>query len=65
MLEEGELAAGARVDVVHRPAHGLTVRDVAEIYHRDHGRLAELLHAPELADGWKVWARKRMALTRA
>jgi MOSC domain-containing protein YiiM len=65
MLEEGELAAGARVDVVHRPAHRLTVGDVVEIYHRDHGRLAELLHAPELADGWKVWARKRMALTRA
>jgi MOSC domain-containing protein YiiM len=65
ILDEGELAAGARVDVVHRPAHGLTVGDVSEIYHRDHGRLAELLDAPELAEGWKVWAQKRVAAARA
>jgi MOSC domain-containing protein YiiM len=56
ILAEGEVAAGDPVEVVHRPGHGLTVAEVARIYHHDHGAAARLLQVPELAGTWKQWA---------
>jgi MOSC domain-containing protein YiiM len=64
ILAEGEVAAGDPVQVVHRPSHGLTVGDVARIYHHDHARAPRLLEAPELAEGWRQWAASRMAARR-
>ena len=58
ILEEGELAAGDPVEVVHRPAHGLTVADVSRIYHSDHAEAARLLQAPELSGTWREWAQR-------
>jgi MOSC domain-containing protein YiiM len=60
ILEEGELQAGDRVEIIHRPAHAVTIGDVERIYHVDRGRAAALLDVPELAEGWRVWARKRL-----
>lgn len=59
ILEQGELAAGDSVEVVHRPAHNLTVGDVARIFLRDHRRADRLLEAPELPASWHDWARSR------
>jgi MOSC domain-containing protein YiiM len=59
ITREGYLGAGDPVLVVHRPDHGLTVRDVAVIYHREHDRIAELVEIPELAESWRAWASKR------
>jgi MOSC domain-containing protein YiiM len=64
ILEEGEVAAGDAVEVVHRPSHGLTVGDVAGAYHHDHAQAPRLLEAPELADNWREWA-DRMAAAAA
>jgi len=58
ILEEGELAAGDPVEVVHRPAHGLTVADVSRIYHTDHAEAARLLEVPELPATWREWAER-------
>jgi MOSC domain-containing protein YiiM len=58
ILAEGEVAAGDPVEVVHRPGHGLTVAEVARIYHDDHAGAARLLQVPELADTWKQWAQR-------
>jgi MOSC domain-containing protein YiiM len=60
LLREGELAAGDPIEVVERPSHGLTVRDVARIYDREPERAGELLAVAELAHGWHVWAEKRL-----
>jgi MOSC domain-containing protein YiiM len=59
ILEEGEIGAGDEVRVGERPEHGLTVGDVARIYHQERNRCALLLRAPELAEGWKEWALRR------
>jgi MOSC domain-containing protein YiiM len=56
ILEEGDVAAGDPVEIVHRPGHGLTVAEVARIYHHDHAGAARLLEVPELAGTWKEWA---------
>jgi MOSC domain-containing protein YiiM len=58
IIREGELGAGDPVRVVHRPNHGVTVGDVAKIYHHNHADAARLLTAPELAAGWREWAKK-------
>src|SRR5581483_8334062 len=40
IIQEGELGAGDPIRIVHRPTHGLTVGDVANIYHHNHAAVA-------------------------
>jgi MOSC domain-containing protein YiiM len=61
ILQAGEVAAGDPVLVVYRPAHGITVGDVEAVYHRRDPRLARLLDAPELPEGWRSWVQRRLA----
>ena len=65
VLTEGALEAGDEVRIVHRPAHGLTVGEVAEIYHGDRAKCAELLRAPEIGEEWRAWAQDRLAGARS
>ena len=61
VLEEGDVAAGDPVAVEARPPHAVTVADVARAYHsHDVSLAARLLDVPELDDGWKAWARRRV-----
>ena len=62
ILEEGEIGAGDRVQVIHRPGHGVTVGLVAASYHRDHRLAARILAAPELSEAWRHWAEGTVAL---
>lgn len=59
IVEEGEIGAGDEIRVGDKPEHGLTVGDVARIYHQERGRCRVLLDAPELAEEWKDWALRR------
>jgi MOSC domain-containing protein YiiM len=59
IIEEGEIGAGDEIRVGDKPGHGLTVGDVARIYHQERNRCAQLLRAPELAAGWQEWALRR------
>ena len=59
ILEEGEIAAGYQIRIGDKPEHGLSVGDVARIYHQERGRCRVLLEAPELAEEWKDWALRR------
>jgi MOSC domain-containing protein YiiM len=56
IVEEGQVGAGDRIQVIHRPGHGVTVGLVAASYHRDHRLAASILAAPELAEAWRHWA---------
>ena len=60
IVQEGEVGAGDAVTVIYRPAHGLTVGDVAHIYHQDRRRAPDLLHVPELAFVLRSWAEKQV-----
>jgi MOSC domain-containing protein YiiM len=59
IVQEGEIGERDEVRVGARPQHGLSVGDVARIYHQERGRCAALLAAPELAPEWRDWALKR------
>ena len=65
VLTEGDVGAGDEVNVVQRPTHRLTVGEVAEIYHGDRGKCAELLRAPELGEEWRAWVQDRLAGARS
>jgi MOSC domain-containing protein YiiM len=60
VLEQGELQAGDAVEVARRPSHGLSVGEVAAIYHGDRARCEELLRAPEIGAEWQAWVQERL-----
>jgi MOSC domain-containing protein YiiM len=59
IVEEGELGAGDAIDVLDRPDHGVTIRDVGVIATTERERAAELLAVPDLGPGWHEWAREQ------
>jgi len=59
IVEEGEIGADDDVRVAGRPDHGVTVGDVARIYHQERGRASTLLDVPELCSDWHDWALRR------
>ncbi len=56
IVVEGSVAAGDEVQVIERPSHGLTIRDVSRIYTRDRGEVERLLAVPQVSESWKRWA---------
>jgi MOSC domain-containing protein YiiM len=51
IVEEGEIGAGDAIEVVDRPAHGVTIALVNDAVLHDHELLPRAREAPELADG--------------
>ena len=56
IVSEGELGAGDEIQVLERPDHDLTVRDVMRIYVRDRDELRRLVAVPQLSENWRGWA---------
>jgi MOSC domain-containing protein YiiM len=59
IVEEGDVGAGDRIEVIERPDHGVTIGLFAEAYLGDHGLAGRLLEAPQVSAAWKQWARGR------
>jgi len=64
IVREGALRAGDTIRIIHRPAHGIRIVDVARIYQFNREELATLLHAPELGDEWIAWIHEHLAKNR-
>jgi MOSC domain-containing protein YiiM len=56
IVAEGDLGAGDAIQVVERPDHDLTVRDVFRIYTRDRGEVERFLSVPQISESWRSWA---------
>jgi MOSC domain-containing protein YiiM len=65
IIEEGELGAGDRIEIVDRPSHGVTIRLFTEAYLGDRSRLGELLRADALSRAWGRWIEEQAATHRA
>jgi MOSC domain-containing protein YiiM len=61
VLEPGVIEAGDRVEVLERPAHGVTVADASRIYHRDRHEAGRLAEVPALSGYLAAWAAARAA----
>lgn len=59
IVEEGDVGAGDAIEVVARPAHGVTSALVAEALQLDPGRLGEALVAEELPADLREWMADR------
>jgi MOSC domain-containing protein YiiM len=58
IVEEGDVAAGDGVEIVHRPGHALTLAEMVRIYFFERHRIGELVDIEELPEGWREWARE-------
>ena len=61
IAREGSLAAGDAIEVLSRPEHGVTVRDVSDAILLDETKLAVAAAAPELPAELADWMRSRAA----
>ena len=61
IVVEGSLAAGDAIEVVSRPDHAVTVRDVSDAILLDEALLASAAAAPELPAELAEWMRSRAA----
>lgn len=59
ILSEGDIGAGDRIDVVHRPEHGVTSVLVSRALLRDRHLLSDALRAPELPAELREWMQER------
>ncbi len=56
IVKEGDVGAGDAIEVVEKPDHDLSVRDVFRIYTRDRDECQRLLAVPRMSEAWKRWA---------
>jgi MOSC domain-containing protein YiiM len=62
VIEEGELAAGDPIEVVHRPEHGVTIGVAFRARTTEPDLLPRLLDASELPEPWQQQVRKRLGV---
>jgi MOSC domain-containing protein YiiM len=56
ILVEGDVGAGDEIQVIERPDHDLTVRDVLRVYAVDRQEVGRLLAIPRMSESWRRWA---------
>jgi MOSC domain-containing protein YiiM len=64
IVVEGDVGAGDEIQVVERPDHDLTIRDVFRIYTRDRHEVDRLLAVPRMSESWRRWADDWLQKTR-
>jgi MOSC domain-containing protein YiiM len=56
IIVEGDVGAGDEIQVLERPDHDLTIRDVLRIYAFDRQEVGRLLGTPGISGSWQRWA---------
>jgi MOSC domain-containing protein YiiM len=56
ILVEGDVGAGDDIQVVERPDHDLTIRDVLRVYAFDRQDVGRLIAIPGMSESWRNWA---------
>lgn len=56
IVVEGDVGAGDAIEIVSKPEHDLSVRDIFRIYTRDRGEVRRLIGIPALSKAWRGWA---------
>ncbi|MGI9227519.1 MAG: MOSC domain-containing protein [Gammaproteobacteria bacterium] len=67
IITEGDIGAGDKINVISKPDHNLSVRDVFRIYTHDREEAGRILEVEQMSDDWKRWANdeRHKAATRA
>ena len=64
ILVEGDVGAGDEIQVIERPDHDLTIRDVLRIYAFDRQEVGRLLAIPRMSESWRRWAARYLEETK-
>jgi MOSC domain-containing protein YiiM len=64
ILVEGDVGAGDEIQVLERPDHELSVRDVLRIYAFDRQEVGRLLAIPGMSESWRTWAQRYLRETK-
>lgn len=59
IIQQGDIGAGDRIEVIERPDHTVTVRLAFQAWLIDHSLAPRLRAAPQLSDAWKAWIAKQ------
>ena len=60
VIEPGEVGAGDAVEIVERPAHGVTIELLGRVAFGDRRLAAKALEAPALSGPWREWLSSRV-----
>jgi MOSC domain-containing protein YiiM len=52
------MAPGAQINVISRPEHGITIRDIFEAKAGERGKIAKLKEVTALSNQYKEWLHK-------
>ena len=58
IIQQGDIGAGDRIEVLERPEHDVTVRLAFQAWLVDRSLVPRLRAAPQLSDAWKDWMDK-------
>ena len=58
IIQEGEIAAGDEITVIHRPEHEVTIKDIFDAKAGERGKIVQLKQVSELSDKYKEWLAK-------
>jgi MOSC domain-containing protein YiiM len=65
IVVEGDVGAGDEIQVIQRPDHDLTIRDVLRIYAFDQEEVGRLLATPGMSQSWRRWAERHLQETKS
>jgi MOSC domain-containing protein YiiM len=60
IVVEGDVGSGDAIEIVSKPDHDLSVRDVFRIYTRDRDESGCLIAVPQMSVAWKRWAQEML-----
>ena len=60
IIQEGTLERGDSIEILEKPDHALSVRDVFEIYTQLHANANKILEVSKMSDAWKKWANETL-----
>lgn len=64
IVVEGDVGAGDGIEVVEKPDHDLSIRDVFRIYTRDRHECGRILAVARMSVAWKQWAQDMLQRTK-
>ena len=60
IIREGDIGVGDEINVVEKPSHNLSVRDVFRIYTKDREEVERIIEVAQMSNDWKRWANDQL-----
>ena len=58
IIEEGEITAGDSIEIIFRPEHGITIRDIFDAKAGERGKISQLKEVTQLSSKYREWLAK-------